>query len=360
MKVISRGWAAGAVLALLCFVAAGQAARANDSASEFGIGGLVMVKTDAITMQREDLTITPNWVTVRYEFRNDGPAPVTLRVAFPLPEVPVFLPGGQMIGETKVDVFPFNPPNFVAFLAWADGKAIEPEIEIRAELPDGRSVLDELREIGGWSLVLNPRMFVNRGRDEIDALDIGPRVFRQLEEIGALGPRDETSDGYGWARWKTRITYHWEQTFRPGVTVVEHRYQPMAGFSMFRPDLRSWKDGPVDQAVAERHCIDDAARRDLEGLQTPPGTPAALEGWMIARTLAYVLTTGANWAGPIETFNLVIDGSVGRHDWTTVRFAVGCADLPLRRVGPTRLEATAQNYVPTRDLRILLVTDARH
>ena len=352
-------WRRRCSFALVVVLGMASAAWANDSASEFGLGGLVMVKTDAITMQREDLTITPNWVTVRYEFRNDGPEPVTLRVAFPLPEVPVDLPGGQMIGETKVSVYPFTPPNFVAFSVTVDGKGVEPGIEVRADLPDGRSVLDELREIGGWSLVLNPRMFLDAGRDVVDALDVGPRVFRQLRALGAIDTQGDL-DEYGVARWKTRITYHWEQTFRPGVTVVEHRYQPMAGYSMFRPDLRQWKDGPPDEAVAGRHCIDEAARRDLEELRTPPGVPAAFQGWMIARTLAYVLTTGANWAGPIETFNLVIDGSVGRHDWTPVRFAVACADLPLRRVGPTRLEASARNYVPTRDLRILLVTEGRH
>ena len=36
-------------------------------------------------------------------------------------------------------------------------------------------------------------------------------------------------------------------------------------------------------------------------------------------------------------------------------FASACADLPLIRTGPARLEATARNYVPTRDLRILMI-----
>lgn len=181
-------------------------AHGNDSAAEFGIGGLVMVKTDAITMQREDLTITPGRIKVRYEFRNDGKEPVTLRVAFPLPEVPLDLPGGQMIGDTKVSVYPFNPPNFVHFSVSVDGKQIDPELEVRAELPDGRSVLNELREIGGWSLVLQPRMFPNPGQLGVDPLDVGPNVFRQLRELGALDPKADLPDRYPVAAWKTRIT----------------------------------------------------------------------------------------------------------------------------------------------------------
>lgn len=341
-------------LALAAMTGVATGAWANDSASEFGIGGLVMVKTDAITMQREDLTITPNFVTVRYEFRNDGPDPVTLRVAFPLPEVPVDMPGGQMIGQTKVDVHPLYPPNFVSFSVQVDGRRVEPEIEVRAELPDGRSVLEQLREIGGWSLVLRPRMFPNPVLGGIAPEDVGRRMFREMESLGALEPQGDVGDGYAWSRWTTRITFHWMQTFQPGVTVVEHSYRPLIGYSpMSVGDDGTWYGPMPDQGgtTAEAYCIDADAGRDLKAL------PAWRYGHLLTRTMAYVLTTGANWGGPIETFNLVIDASRGRHDWNKVRFAVGCSDLPLRRVGPTRLEATVRNYVPTRDLRILLVTD---
>lgn len=345
-------WRVVAVLGVL--LASVTGAPANDSAAEFGVGGLVMVKTDAITMLREDLTITPGWITVRYEFRNDGTEPVTLRVAFPLPDVPLDTYGGQMIGETKVSVYPFNPPNFVFFSVRADGEGIDPDIEVRAELPDGRSVLDELREIGGWSLVLRPRMFLNTGRSEVEASDVGPEVFRRLQALGALDPGGANDDGVGWARWKTRITYHWMQTFRPGVTVVEHRYQPLAGFFPFQVYERHWERDSSHRAVTE-YCIDEAGRRVLETLRTPPDRPPGLQGWMTARTLAYVLTTGANWAGPIGTFHLVIDGAPAPHDWGKVQFASACADLALVRTGPARLEATAHNYMPTRDLRILMI-----
>ena len=41
--------------------------KANDSAAELAAGGLVLVKTDAISIQREDLTVSPTGVRVRYE-----------------------------------------------------------------------------------------------------------------------------------------------------------------------------------------------------------------------------------------------------------------------------------------------------
>jgi hypothetical protein len=202
--------------------------------------------------------------------------------------------------------------------------------------------------------VLRPRMFLNTGRGEVEASDVGPDVFRRLQGLGALDSRGANDDGVRWARWITRITYHWMQVFQPGVTVVEHRYRPLAGFFPFQVYERNWEREASHGAVAE-YCIDDAARRLLETLRTPPDTPPGLQGWMTAQTLANVLTTGANWAGPIGTFHLVIDGALAPHDWGKVQFASACADLPLVRTGSARLEATARNYVPTRDLRILMI-----
>ena len=73
-------------------------ASANDSSAELAAGGIVLTKTDAITMQREDLALSPSEVRVRYEMRNDTGQPVTLRVAFPMPEVPHMTPAGMTTG----------------------------------------------------------------------------------------------------------------------------------------------------------------------------------------------------------------------------------------------------------------------
>src|SRR5579871_4486292 len=75
-------------LVLVAALAGARPAVANDSSSELAAGGIVLTKTDAIAMQREDLSLSPAEVRVRYEMRNDTGRPVTLRVAFPLPDVP--------------------------------------------------------------------------------------------------------------------------------------------------------------------------------------------------------------------------------------------------------------------------------
>ena len=62
-------------------------ALANDSTAELAAGGLVLTKTDAIEMRSEDLFISEQAVKVRYVFVNTSAAPVTTRVAFPMPDI---------------------------------------------------------------------------------------------------------------------------------------------------------------------------------------------------------------------------------------------------------------------------------
>jgi hypothetical protein len=61
-----------------------------------------------------------------------------------------------------------------------------------------------------------------------------------------------------------------------------------------------------------------------------------------------VLTTGANWAGPIGDFRLMVDK--GESD-SLVSF---CAD-GVKKTGPTTFEVRHANFTPTRDLEILIL-----
>ena len=70
------GWDAGASLSW-----------ANDSSAELAVGGLIFTKNADVSIESEDLTITPDTVTVRYVFLNQSASPVTLTVAFPLPDI---------------------------------------------------------------------------------------------------------------------------------------------------------------------------------------------------------------------------------------------------------------------------------
>jgi Domain of unknown function (DUF4424) len=65
--------------------------------------------------------------------------------------------------------------------------------------------------------------------------------------------------------------------------------------------------------------------------------------------IAYILKTGANWAGPIGDFHLVVDK--GRTD----KIVSFCGE-GVRKISPTTFEVHARNFVPTKDFYVLLLT----
>jgi hypothetical protein len=69
---------------------------------------------------------------------------------------------------------------------------------------------------------------------------------------------------------------------------------------------------------------------------------------IVERRINYVLTTGANWAGPIKDFHLVVDK--GRPD----RIVSFCGQGK-NEISPTQSEVRATDFTPTRDLEILIL-----
>ena len=84
-----------ALTGLAC--ASSSVACANDSIGETALGGLTLVKNDAISMDSEDLYISRDRVEVKYRFTNRSDAAVEALVAFPLP----VLPPGNEAGEEE-------------------------------------------------------------------------------------------------------------------------------------------------------------------------------------------------------------------------------------------------------------------
>src|SRR3954453_5825560 len=74
------------VLALALALSAAPA-LANDSVAELGTGGLILSRSDAVSMRSEDLFISPQKVTVDYVFHNNTDKNVDAIVAFPMPDI---------------------------------------------------------------------------------------------------------------------------------------------------------------------------------------------------------------------------------------------------------------------------------
>jgi hypothetical protein len=367
----------GLAATLAVAVALAAPAAANDSSSELSAGGLVLVKTDSISMQREDLTLSPSEVRVRYEMRNDTGKPVTLRVAFPMPDVPRETPGGMETATAhNLDMKPPADANFIGFRLWVNGQPLAPETEIRASLPDGRDVTDALRQIGGLPLLLQPRVF-ELPVDQAERTgpnggwDLDAATRRKLQEAGLI---EQNDDSYA-TLWTTRISFHWMQTFPPGVTVVEHSYRPILGSQLYAAvrrgdpgvaDVESGKwTGSLDEDLTRAFCIDAPTDRTMRAvykkmLHARQASGNRGDAYFNSYVLGYIVQTARNWRGPIGIFHFVLQGghvATGFAGEGETRLMSLCTDLPLRATAPMRFEATLRNYVPTQDVRVLLITE---
>jgi hypothetical protein len=164
---------AGSLIALPCL--------ANDSAAELAAGGITLVRSDGIAMVSEDLTISTELVTVSYVFRNETQAPITTRVAFPVPEW-----DEEYEGDIDLDRQSKNPMNFSVKV---DGKPVKFETDIKRKsgrvavthhwtqtFPVGDLRVDHrYRPVAG-------AFFGPDNRNEIPELD------RQLRETYCVGP----------------------------------------------------------------------------------------------------------------------------------------------------------------------------
>ena len=312
-------------------------APANDSSAELAAGGLVLVKTDAVNMQREDLFLSESEVRVRYEMYNGTGAPVTLRLAFPMPEVPSASPAGftSSSGEHNIAIAPLTDANFIDFRVTANGQSITPNVEIKTLL-NGRDIADTLRTIGGEALLLKS------GDYFVDEEPLSEETIRRLKAVQAY---QQVDSAIYRLPWKTYITFHWMQTFQPGVTIIEHSYKPVIGHRLIYAGDQKGK-GSLSPTLKKEFCIDPAMSQSIRNLTKRETT----DGHLFGTTLSYIVKTARNWkGGAIGTFHLKIQGT------PATRITALCTELPLVTTGENRFVATVHNYKPKSDLRILFL-----
>jgi hypothetical protein len=322
-------------LTLALWFALSAPLQANDTMVTLGAGGLVPAQSAHVVMESESLQISIHKVTVKYVFRNTSIDDIDATMAFPLPEL-----DGATVENSPLQLPSSDSLNFVAFQVVVDGKPVFPMVEIRA-FKNGQDVTNRLQSLGLPLSVLDPGMKnainnlseAQRGQLEQDQLIVTEEIQRgsaqQAEQIR-------------WPRWQMRVKYYWTQHF-PSKSKVQivHSYTPVVGGSYINwEDDGAWSVGP--------YCGGPAALKQIRDLkaQIPkkPEPGIALN----ERTISYILTTGNNWLGPIQNFNLAIESD------SSDDIVLTC--MPgVKRVGPTRYEVSFQNFRPDRELDLLIL-----
>jgi Domain of unknown function (DUF4424) len=309
---------------------------ANDSSVDLSLGGLTFKKADNVSIESEELTITPATVTVRYQFINNSSKPITLAVAFPLPDLDLSDAASYAIPDP-------NSANFVRFETKVDGQPIEFKIHQRALLGN-KDITAQLKLLGIPLIPLDRLQGLIKQLPDAD--------LNRLIEQGVLvqaGSNDRGQPLYD-PGWRVGTSAVREQTFPPNRPVlVEHRYRTSLGMSfdtILRKSLRQKKAMAIEtERYRKNYCVTDQFLADLDKIT---GDAEENKTNIQERRITYVLKTGANWATPIKQFRLQVrTGKPGR-------LASFCAPN-LKKVSATVFEAKVENFLPTENLKVLLL-----
>ncbi|MGN6579377.1 MAG: DUF4424 family protein [Bordetella sp.] len=308
-------------------------AIANDSSGFQSTTGIHLSSTADIRMQSEELYISPTRIRIDYVFHNVADHPVTTLVVFPLPDLDLSQ------GLTAPHwAFPVDKSNFLDFKVRIDGKAIAANLERRAFF-HGRDVTRDVAAAG--ALDMAPWL---PGAYERQASALPAAGLARLRRDGLLAAGEDPDT----PQWHLRTRYFWTQTFPAGADVRMHQtYRPFVGSALISNVAKvsgrkvvGWLVGR-EAASTDRYCIDPATRQALSAAQkrkTLGGSVAELE---------YILTTARNWLGPIGRFHLIIDKG-------TPANIVSLCWPGLRKTGPTTYEWTGADFVPQRNIALLI------
>lgn len=328
-----------ACLAACAVLAGATAALANDSIGHLSAGGIVLGRSDDIEMQSEDLYVSATEVRVRYRFFNTSGKDITTLVAFPMPDV-----AAPSDAESRAIPVDTDPVNFMGFKTQVGGKPADMQVEQRA-LALG---IDRTNLLKGLNVPLAP--YLEAAKNAVDALPPDKQ-----EELIALGvARVETYDeGKGMKRhvlpnWTLRTTYYWTEVFpAKKELIIQHQYKPSVGASVGTTVGADKPDPDIMADYRRRYCMDadfvGAATRAQKAIARKNG--ATLQ----ERRIEYVLATGANWAGPIKDFRLVVDKEKPEN-------LVSLCGEKIRKISPTQFEMRATDYSPQRNLEVLILT----
>jgi len=316
-------------------------ALADDSMAALGTGGLVLEKTDKVVLRAEDLYLSTRQVRISYRFFNKTSQDLPVTIAFPMPDI---------TGDVNftVAVPDASAANFLKFETRVDGKPVTSQVEQRAFYKgEGKPEVEITAELAALGL---PMMPTAAGT----ALNALPAEKRQpLIDKGYVAP-DTYNSGKGWqtdyvGMWTMRSKFFRRQVFPAGKEVlVEQRYQPSVGALAGTIAGTETFKGEEQARYLKTWCTDEDFLRSANALSEAMLKDTAGNHNVNEQYLSYVITSGGNWAGPIGDFRLVIDKGYADN-------LVSFCGTGVKKITPTQFEMRFKDYVPKRDIDILLL-----
>ena len=314
-----------------------MATAADPGAASCALGGLQFRNESRISMVKENLRFDDNsdpesdvpglsfTVTAEYEFVNNTNQPVTIPVAFPLPD-----------DVCRAANSPYANWDGTQFHVWVEGKEMEYATEARTFRSDGYV------PTGGKDLGKDYTVLLHEFGIEPESCDAGKlrsqARTQKLLELGLLDKDTRTAD------WTVRRKHYWTQTFAANKsTHIKVQYPAQMGYSDVY--LGEGWDKRVLQATDEfwkRELSETCGGAALE--KKVAGEMSQSEGFVKVYWLDFILVTANSWNGPIKDFELTVNTSSPHTSF--------CWEGPVKRPDATHILATAHDFAPKRDLHI--------
>lgn len=290
----------------------------NDSTGYVGTGGIQYLKNNNITMQSEDLFLSKKQIRVNYQFKNLTNQDITETILFPLPKIDNLFESDFAHTEELLKTFKIQ----------VNGKTIQPEMHVRTFIQkDEKSKPIDATEVFKQCGFTQSEM-LNPWSRETYEYEVFEKKLRSCSNLKLQQLLPEKHDDV--ILWSSQVIYSWKQTFKANaITKVQHQYAPLVGGSVsLYPDEYN-----------QQFCMDQNFKQGLKKAKAEHAPFSAM---------SYILTTGANWAKPIENFKLTIERDVNE----LVSF---CWDGSVKKISATQFQMIKKNFKPQKDIDIIFV-----
>jgi len=316
---------------------------ANDTASMGTASNISFIKNNSVVIHKETLTIGPMIsdgaahvpIKVEYLMENTSSKPEVVQMAFPVPGCNFYdffletvysrvTDAGSCTKRSKMEIHvdkkSVNEGSWVLKLS-VDGKPFD---ETKLAKSSGLTAK-------GFSELLTMMPDFPEESPEKDK-----QFDKEIANVCAkLGGKPDSENSYKCEAMKkisAQYVYVWNHTFASKTkTEVTHDYDVESTWN------KDWRDQFDDDVF----CLND---------------PSVVKAWKRHDTISapfthhnyigYILKTGANWARPIENFELILKKKDEKQLVST------CFD-GLKKTGPLEFRATKKNFTPTKDLYVL-------
>ena len=300
-------------------------AFAGDAISEFPAGGLMFKNAADIMIERQDLHLGIDKVSVHYEYRSNAKGTQHETIEFPMPPVPIDGSADELGGDQTLA----DPVNYMNFSARANGRKVKLTVHGLAWFKGG-DVTAELKADGIPAYL---------PYEDIDSVmsKVPPATGDDLVRRGLILRNDD--GGYGEPQWRYQSVFEWKQGFAPGSTKVDITYAPLTGY----PDEGSEyyvTDPDHKYCVGARQLGKIAKYRDSSVFYHE-------------LTLGYLATAATNANGPVGEFNLTIDKQPTSPADQLVDSETAFCNMPSMTETATGFTWSAKDYAPDRDINVV-------